>query len=163
MYLVSQYESDLARVKHQRDYWFFPLERISATFHVSSRFAHYGLRALVDLGAMHVMPGQFRREAPNDEFGRANRYYFQGLDGVRRRRQQLKSLQAEYGQVFRAALPLADVLTNGRTVKNVRGLCDLLATSRREDVLQAIKTIADLPPRSLKRRLPYLRWMLRSP
>jgi len=162
MYVISKYEADLARVKHRRAYWFFPLDRLSATFHVSPRFAQTGLGALVELGAMHVTPGQFRREAPNDEFGRSNRYYFQGLEGVERRRLQLTELGAEYGHLFLLALPLADALINGRTVKNVRGLCDLLAAFGRQDVQRAIQKVTELPTRSLRRRLPYVSSLLES-
>jgi hypothetical protein len=162
MYAISQYEADLARVKHHRDYWFFPLDRLSATFHVSAQFAHSGLQALVELGVMHVTPGQFQRDAPNDEFGRANRYFFQGMEGVERRQSQLKELRAKYGRSFRAALPLADALTNGRTAKNVRGLCELIKTHGCGDVRLAIQKIGELPSRSLKRRLAYVHWLLEN-
>jgi hypothetical protein len=52
------------------------------------------------------------------------------------------------------------VLTNGRTAKNVRGLCELLSGNDVSDVRAAIHSIAGLPKRSLKRRLGYLRWLL---
>jgi hypothetical protein len=160
MYVIAQYEADLAHLKHRRAYWFFPLERLSSTFHVSPRFAQTGLGALVELGALHVTPGQFHREAPNGEFGRANRYYFEGLAGVDRRRLQLRELRAECGDVFQLALPLADALINGRTVKNVRGLCDLLTKHGLPDVQQAVQQVSALSTRSLKRRLPYVRSLL---
>jgi hypothetical protein len=59
MYLIAKYESALASRKHGRSYWFFPLERITETFHVSPQFASSGLRGLVELGMMHVSHGQF--------------------------------------------------------------------------------------------------------
>jgi hypothetical protein len=160
MYVIAKYESDLAVLKHQRPYWFFPLERISATFHISPGFAQAGLQALIEIGVLHVVPGQYGREAPNDEFGRANRYYFRGLAGIAQRRWQLRELRVEHPDSFHLALRLADELTNGRTAKNVRGLCELLSGHGASDVQAAIHTIAGLPKRSLKRRLGYLRWLL---
>jgi hypothetical protein len=160
MYVIAKYESDLARLKHQRPYWFFPLERISAAYHVSPRFAHSGLQALIEIGVLHVIPGQYGREAPNDEFGRANRYYFRGLAGIAQRRWQLRKLRGEYPDSFRPALRYAETLINGRTAKNVRGLCELLSDHDRRDVQAAIQRIGELPRRSLKRRLGYVRWLL---
>jgi hypothetical protein len=160
MHVIAKYESDLARLKHQRPYWFFPLNGISATFHVSPGFAQTGLQALIEIGVLHVVPGQYGREAPNDEFGRANRYYFRGLAGIVQRRWQLRELRAEHPDSFRLALQYANVLTNGRTAKNVRGLCELLSGNGVSDVRAAIRSIAGLPKRSLKRRLGYLRWLL---
>jgi hypothetical protein len=160
MYVIAKYESDLARLKHHRPYWFFPLARISATFHISPRFAHTGLQALIGIGVLHVIPGQYRREAQNDEFGRANRYYFRGLAGISLRRWQLRELRAEYPSAFRFALRYAETLTNGRTAKNVRGLCELLSVHDAAEVRAALQTVAALPTRSLKRRLGYVRWLL---
>ena len=82
MYWIAEYESALARSKHGRSYWFFPLEKISKMYHVSVQFAGTGLRGLVELGIMRVMHGQFGLRAPNNEFGAANRYYFEGLGGA---------------------------------------------------------------------------------
>jgi hypothetical protein len=162
MYVIAKYESDLARLKHQRPYWFFPLERISAAYHVSPRFAHSGLQALIEIGVLHVIPGQYGREAPNDEFGRANRYYFRGLAGIAQRRWQLRKLRGEYPDSYHPALRYAEVLINGRTAKNVRGLCELLSTQDRDEIQRALQTVAELPTRSLKRRLGYVRWLLNN-
>jgi hypothetical protein len=162
MHVIAKYESDLARLKHQRPYWFFPLERISAVFGISPRFAHTGLQALIELGVLHVTPGQFGRTALNDEFGRANRYYFRGLAGIAQRRWQLREIRSEYADEFRPALRYADQLINGRTAKNVRGLCDLLSTHDGAQVQRAIRAVAELPSRSLKRRLAYVRWLLNN-
>jgi len=114
MYWIAEYESALARAKHGRFYWFFPLEKISKMYHVSVQFAGTGLRGLVELGIMRVMHGQFGLQAPNNEFGAANRYYFEGLGEIQRRQWQCEDLESEYGEVF--------ALANGQTVKNVQGL-----------------------------------------
>jgi hypothetical protein len=162
MYVIAKYESDLAQIKHRRSYWFFPLERISATFHVSPHFAHMGLQALVELGVLHVVPGQFGRQAVNDEFGRANRYFFRGLGGISQRRYQLRELQAEFPDSFPNALRYAHALINGCTAKNVRGLCELLSVYGPGSVGTALRTLEEQSKRSLKRRLGYVRWLLEN-
>lgn len=156
MYWIAKYESKMASTKHQRDYWFFPLDRISAMYHVSPQFAGAGLRGLVELGIMRVMHGQWARQALNDEFGRANRYYFKGLSELWRRQREFARLESEYGKVFDVAKTLATSLTNGQTVKNVHGICELITTHGETKVRRAIKQIAALPTRSLKRRLAYV-------
>jgi hypothetical protein len=163
MYAIAKYESDLAGLKHQRPYWFFPLERISAAFHISPGFAYTGLRALIELGVLHFVPGQYGRAAINDEFGRANRYFYRGLAGITQRRSQLRELRVEHPDSFDRALRYADVLTNGRTAKNVRGLCDLMSAHTVNEVEAAINALSQLPRRSLKRKLGYLRWLLENP
>ncbi len=156
MYWIAKYESTLARIKHNRSYWFFPLEKISKTYHVSIQFAGTGLRGLVELGIMRVMPGQYGLRAPNDEFGAANRYYFEGLGEPVRRQRQFKDLEGEYGEVFEVAKTLAVALTNGQTVKSVQGLCELIGSHGETKVRRAMEQIASTPSRSLKRRLAYV-------
>ncbi|NLX98143.1 MAG: hypothetical protein GXY83_18435 [Rhodopirellula sp.] len=156
MYWIAEYESALARIKHNRPYWFFPLAKISEVYHVSTDFAGAGLRGLVELGVMRVVYGQFGLQAPNDEFGAANRYYFKGLGEFVRRQWELENLQVQYQKELVLARILATKLTNGQTVKNVRGLCELLAAHGEASVLQAIEQVATLPTRSLKRRLAYV-------
>jgi len=158
MYWIAQYESTMALRKHKRPYWFFPLEKISKMYHVSVPFAGIGLRGLVELGIMHVTHGQFRSQATN-ESGVANRYYFKGFDEIGRCQEQLDGLESEYDKEL---LSLAKTwakqhLTNGQTYKNVEGLCKLLVAHGEEKVQQALDQIADLPTRSLKRRLGHLR------
>ena len=53
MYLIAKYESALARTKHDRAYWFYPLEKIAKGYHISSRFAGLGLRGLCGGGERH--------------------------------------------------------------------------------------------------------------
>jgi hypothetical protein len=156
MYWIAEYESALARVKHGRSYWFFPLEKISAMYHVSAQFAGTGLRALVELGIMRVMHGQYGLRAPNDEFGAANRYYFEGLGEPLRRQRQLEELELEYGCVFEVAKALAVALANGQTGQNVRGLCELITAHGEAKTRRAIGQVASLPTRSLRRRLAYV-------
>lgn len=156
MYWIAEYESALARVKHGRSYWFFPLDRTSRMYHVSPQFAGTGLRGLVALGIMRVMHGQYGRSAANDEFGAANRYYFEGIEEPLRRERQFEELESEYREVFDLAKTLAVTLTNGQTVKNVQGLCELIAAHGKAKVRQAIRQVASLPTRSLKRRLSYV-------
>jgi hypothetical protein len=157
MYWIAKYESALAGVKHGRPYWFFPLDKIAGMFHVSSQFAGMGLRGLVTLGILRVMHGQYQRRAPNDEFGAANRYYFEGLGGPPRRELQLEELENKYPVMHSLAKNLAMTLTNGQTVKNVQGLCELLATHGEAKVRRALEQVASQPTRSLKRRLAYVR------
>jgi hypothetical protein len=156
MYWIAQYESALARIKHGRPYWFFPLEKISGMYHVSPQFAGGGLRGLVELGIMRVMHGQYGIQARNDEFGAANRYYFEGIGEPVRRAWQFGELQREYETVFDTAKVLALVLTNGQTAKNVRGLCELITAHGEDRVRRVVERISSLPTRSLKRRLAYL-------
>jgi hypothetical protein len=160
MYWIAQYESALARAKHQRPYWFFPLDRISSTYHISQRFASVGLRALVDLGIMRVVPGQRGRIASQNEFGAANRYYFEGLGEVVRRNLRLQELQSQYPAEFDLARSWSQSLNNGATVKNVAGLCELAATCGAEQVDAVIQQLSSMSPRSLKRRLAYVRWLV---
>ncbi len=156
MYWIAKYEAALARVKHGRSYWFFPLENISKMYHVSPQFSGTGLRGLVELGIMRVMHGQYGLRAANNEFGAANRYYFEGLGEPARRQRHFEDLQNEHGEVFELAKTLAVTLANGQTVKNTQGLCDLIAEYGDAKVRQAIGQIASLPARSLKRRLAYV-------
>ncbi len=156
LYWIAEYESALARGKHGRAYWFFPLERLSAMYHVSTRFAGMGLGGLVELGILRVTHGQRRAKAPNDEFGAANRYYFQGLGEIVRRKWQFESLEQQFASQFDVARALAGELTNGQTVKNVQGLCELLVSHGETPVRQAIEQVATFSRRSLKRRLAYV-------
>ena len=160
LYWIALYESALARVKHQRPYWFFPLDRISTTYHISQRFASVGLRALVDLGIMRVVPGQRGRIASQNEFGAANRYYFEGLGEVVRRDLRLQDLQSQHPAEFDLARVWTQSLINGTTVKNVAGLCELAATYGAERVDAAIQQLSGMSPRNLKRRLAYVRWLV---
>lgn len=157
MYLIAKYESALARTKHERAYWFYPLEKIALAYHISSRFAGLGLRGLVELGAMRVTHGQFGITARANEFGRSNRYYFEGLSAVHRRRKEFDELRANYGSNFELALSLAAELANGATIKNVVGLCELLNNSSEHKVKMAVAKLQRLPRRSLKRRLSYIK------
>lgn len=157
MFWIARYESALAWVKHGRAYWFFPLEELSRVFHVSVQFAGAGLRGLVELGVLRVVYGQFGLRAPNDEFGAANRYYFEGLEGSIRRQREFQGLQEEYGKVFKTS---AVALANGQTVKNVRGLCELIRAYGKAKVRRAIEEVAALPARSLMRRLAYVSALL---
>jgi hypothetical protein len=156
MYWIAEYESSLAKGKHDRSYWFFPLEKIAKMYHVSTQFAGTGLRGLVELGIMRVVPGQYGLRAPNNEFGAANRYYFEGLGEPAWRQRQFEDLESEYGKVFDAAKTLAVALTNGQTVKNVEGLCELMTAYGETNVQRAMERVASLPSRSLKRRLAYV-------
>ncbi|MCY2996058.1 MAG: hypothetical protein NTY19_50650 [Planctomycetota bacterium] len=160
MYLVGKYESALAQVKHGRSYWFFPLESISAVYHISTRFSGAGLRGLVRLGVMQVVPGQFSITAPGDQFGKANRYYFQGLGEVTDRKRRIEEVQDEHPRQFATADELSRKLINGATTKNVAGLCELMVMYGEEPVRAAVKHVANLSPRSLKRRLAYVKSML---
>ena len=135
---------------------FSRLEKISKVYYVSVQFAGSGLRGLVGLGIMRVMHGQFGISAPNNEFGAANRYYFEGLGEIQRRQWQFEDLESEYGKIFEVAKTLAVALTNGQTIKNVQGLCELINTHGKTKVRKAIEQIASLPARSLKRRLAYV-------
>jgi hypothetical protein len=156
MHWIAEYESALARTKHRCSYWFFPLEKISKMYHVSVQFAGTGLRGLVELGIMRVMHGQYGRQAPNNEFGAANRYYFEGLGEPVRRQREFEDLESEYEKVFAVAKTLAVALANGQTVKNVQGICELITASGEAQVRRAMEQIASLPTRSLKRRLAYV-------
>ena len=160
MYLIAQYESALANRKHGRRYWFFPLDRISEMFHVSTRFASTGLGGLIDLGIIHVAYGQFGITPKANEFGRANRYYFEGFSAALRRDSELRLLSREFAREFDVALALAANLTNGTTVRNVTGICELITEHGERRVRTVFARLASLPPRSLKRRLPYVRSLL---
>tara|TARA_R110002072_G_scaffold243821_2_gene403059 strand:+ start:30978 stop:31937 length:960 start_codon:yes stop_codon:yes gene_type:complete len=156
MYLIAKYESALASRKQGRSYWFFPLERITETFHVSSQFASSGLRGLVELGMMHVCHGQFGITSPNGEFGAANRYYFDGCNAAIQRDDQLGRLEIEHGKQLAIARELAPTLMNGQTVQNVTGIFDLILEHGEIHVRNVIGGVSQTPPRSLKRRLPYV-------
>jgi hypothetical protein len=156
MYLIAEYESALARVKHGRLYWFYPMERLAQTFHISRRFASVGLQALVDLGVMRISYGRRDMTAPGGEFGRANRYYFDGLGILARREEQLQLLKARYGDVFEMACELSAELTNGATVKNVEGLCDLLAVHGEKAVRRGVGHLSKYRRSNPRRRLAYV-------
>ncbi len=87
------------------------------------------------------------------EFGAANRYYFEGLGETVRRQWEFDKLEAEYGRTFGLAKTLATALTNGQTVNNVEGLCELIV---RHKVRRAVEQVASLSARSRKRRLAYV-------
>lgn len=157
MYWIAQYESALARAKHGRPYWFFPLGKISAMYHVSTRFAGVGLRGLIELGIMRVAHGQYGLQAAHDEFGAANRYYFEGFGEILRRQWQFENLESGYAKELALAKTLAAKLTNGQTVKNVQGLCELIANHGEALVRRVVQQVATMPTRSLKRRLAYVR------
>ena len=157
LYWIAMYEADLARVKHHRAYWFFPLARLSQMYHLGQQFAANGLRALVDLGVLTVVPGQRGRVAPAGEFGPANRYYFHGLGAVTSRLQERHVLQSRHGKVFDVASELANKLINRRTVENVRGLCELIADHGDAAVRRAVEQVDSYGPRNLRRRLEYVR------
>ena len=129
MYLIGKYESALAQVKHARSYWFFPLEKIATLYHISPRFSGTGLRGLVELGALQVVPGQFSITAPGDQFGKANRYYFQGLEEVADRKRRMEEVRDDHPRQFAVAEVLSRKLINGATTKNVAGLWERLITS----------------------------------
>lgn len=156
MSIISAYEAAMARAKQGRAYWFYPLERIAATFHISTGFAGTGLRGLVELGVLRVAYGQFGMTPNADEFGRANRYYYEGLSEIDRRDEGLRRLAAEFEAEFPRALEWSAVLTNGATLKNVGGLCELIRQQGPTAVVTGIERLQRLPRRSLKRRLPYL-------
>ena len=127
MYLIAKYEAALARNKHDRSYWFYPLDQISKDYHISPQFAGTGLRGLVQQGIMSVNYGQYGIEPSDDEFGRSNRYYFHGFAATIRRQQELTMLRRQHPDEIDAAMDLALVLINGATVKNVSGICELVA------------------------------------
>lgn len=160
MYPIAAYESALARTKHDRTYWFYPLGKIAKTYHVSPRFAGAGLRALVALGVMSVNYGQFGIQPNQDEFGRANRYYFQGFGQLARRKYALDQLEIEYEAEFPRALECSAALVNGATAKNVGGLCELIRCCGCDKVATIIEGLQGLPRRSLKRRLAYVQAVL---
>jgi hypothetical protein len=162
MYFVSQFEAALAWRKHDRRYWFFPLERIATTFHVSTQFAAVGLRALVDLGVMRVRYGQYQPQAAGEDVARANRYYFVGLAELSHCSEGLEKLKAEYAAEHPLACRLAAELANGRTVKNVRGLCELIAHYGATAVHDAVAMVAKYQRRNPRRRLAYVSALLRA-
>jgi hypothetical protein len=162
MFFVARYESDLAATKRRRAYWFYPLERIRETYHISEDFAKKGLSALIDAGVLHVVYGQYRRTAPADEFGAANRYYFQDLQALAARQTRYAELQSLHGPLFDRAKELAEHLTNRGTIINIAGLCELIGRYGEQTVDKAIQEVDHLPTRSLKRRLAYIRGILRE-
>lgn len=156
MYWIAAYESALAGAKHGRPYWFYPVERISQTFHVSAPFAGSGLQALVDLGMMRVAYGRRDVAAVSGEFGRANRYYFEGFEGWHRRQAQLEDLKRRYQDVFRPACELAGELHNGTTAKNVEGLCQWIGSVGEGPVREAVGRLAGYRRGNPRRRLEYV-------
>lgn len=162
MYMIAKYEAALAFHKNGRDYWFYPLDKMSRDYHVSSQFACAGLRALVQLGIMSVNYGQYGITPNENEFGRANRYYFHGFAESVRREQKLNQLRQQFPDEIDQALKLAPVLINGATVKNVSGICELLTQHGTRSVQQVFDSLKALPVRSLKRRLPYAESLIRG-
>ena len=162
MWVISRYEASWAKRRHERDYWFRPLEKLAERYRISPQFAGRGLRALVETGLLAVSYGQRFLQPPNDEFGTANRYYHQKLDHALRREELLWPLQDEYPAEFAAAQRMAAALTNGRTVKNVGGLCRLLARYGEPAVAAAIGQIERYRRRNLRRRLGYVEGILRE-
>jgi hypothetical protein len=162
LYLVAQYQAEIAMGKHGRPYWFMPLARLARAYQLSEQFAGRGLRALVRLGAMSVTPGQYGRK--NDEFaGAANRYYFGGVESVEARAEKLRDLKAEHdATVFRRASRLALKLLNGATATNVERLCALINQHGARRVESVLKSVDRFPPRSLYRRVGYLAAVLAS-
>lgn len=160
MYFVAKYEAAMAQSRHNRSYWFFPLARIAEFYHVSAPFAAGGLRALVGLGILRVNYGQFGIRATNDEFGAANRYYFEGLEGVILRQERLAALRQMHPDRFELAVALARELHGGGSAKNVGALCDLISVHSEAKVRAVVLSLQKLPPRSLKRRVGYVRAVL---
>lgn len=158
MFVIAAYEAKLASGK--RDYWFFPLERISELYHISERFAGSGLRALVRAGMLRVMHGQYKRASPENHFGKANRYYFRGIDGALLLQERQARLQESFPQQYELALKYSCELTNGPSAKNLAELCQLIASAGPERVGAAIRAIARFPKTSLRRRAAYLRWLV---
>jgi hypothetical protein len=163
MYIVATYESGLARVKHHRGYWFFPIQKIAKTYHISPRVASSGLQALVELGVMQVVYGRRDKAPAGDEFGRANRYYFTGFKGQQQRERRLFPLRFKYQEFYQFARPLAGKLQNGASVENVEGLCQLIARKGLTPVKKAVLHCAATYRRGSPRRsLAYLRTLLES-
>jgi len=160
MYMIAKYEAALAHNKHGRSYWFYPLDQIAREFHISPQFASSGLRGLVHLGIMSVNYGQYGIKPSEDEFGRSNRYYFHGFGATIRRQQELALLRRRYPDEIDAALDLALVLTNGTTVRNVSGICELVTRHGIQPVRRVLESLSRLPVRSLQRRLPYAEALL---
>jgi hypothetical protein len=162
MWIISRYEASLAERKYRRAYWYYPLEKIAASYHISESFASTGLRALVDAGLVAVSYGQRHLEAREDEFGRANRYYHRPLGRVLRRDEMLCPAEDKYPAEFAAAQRMAATLINGSTVRNVTGLCRLLACYGEAEVTAIIAQLQGYPRRNLRRRLAYVEGILRK-
>jgi hypothetical protein len=162
LWLISQYEASLAERKYQRAYWYYPLQKIAATYHISAQFASTGLWALVDTGLIAVSYGQQHVEARKDEFGKANRYYHRGFDQALRREELLGPVEEAYPAQFEAAKRMAAALINGRTVKNVHGLCRLLALYGEGEVAAIVAQIEGYQRRNLRRRLAYVAGVLKK-
>lgn len=162
MRVISQYESSLAEQKYQRAYWYYPLPAIAASYHISVQFASTGLRALVDTGVIAVSYGQRELQARQDEFGKANRYYHHGLNPALRRAEVLSPVKDEYPAEFDSAQRMAAVLTNGMTVKNVSGLCRLLARYGEREVAAIIAQLERCQRQNLRRRLAYVEGILKK-
>jgi hypothetical protein len=163
LYLIADYQAEVASRKHGRLYWFMPLAQLAKFYHLSEQFAGRGLRALVRLGVLSVTPGQYGR--PNQEhFGPANRYYFGGLGAIQAREEKLQDVEKRYDRkVFVRASRLALRLLNGATAKNVEGICELICEHGARRVENAVKSLGRLPPRSLCRRVGYVSALLASP
>ena len=160
MYLISQYEAAVALRKQNRDYWFYPLTAIAATFHVSTQFASIGLQALVDLGVAWVSYGRYESRLAGEEVARANRFYFVGLSGRRRREEELQQVDDDYEADSATARAFAKELINGQTAKNVRGLCQLIATYGKKAVAQAVASLEKSRRNNPRRRLAYIATVL---
>jgi hypothetical protein len=160
--MISQYEASLADRKYERAYWYYPLEKIAASYHISVQFAGTGLRALVDTGLIAVSYGQQYLQARDNEFGKANRYYHRELSQALRREEILWPVEFEYPTEFEAAKQMAAALINGMTVKNVSGLCRLLARYGEPKVAAIIAQIAGYQRRNLRRRLAYVEGSLKK-
>lgn len=162
LYWIAKYQAALAYSKQHSAYWFHPLDRLAQTFHISPQFASRGLQALVDLGLMHVHPGQ-RSASPDDPVvGRCNRYYFGGWDELRWRTSQLATLAPEYASSYGPATTWAAELINGTTVKNVEGLCRLIAEFGEVRVAEVIQRLSKYRRHNPRRKLAYVAAVLRK-
>jgi hypothetical protein len=161
MAIVSQYEASLAARRYRRPYWFYPLEKIAQDYHISAQFAGRGLRALVEFGMLTVNYGQRLPDAPGGEYGRVNRYYHHGMEAVMQRELVLRRVACKHPAAFTAAKRLSAALANGATVKNVEGICSLIARYGEAHVTAAIGQLGSDPRRSRRRRLAYVAGILR--
>jgi hypothetical protein len=159
-YILATYEAAVARTKHGRAYWFYPLDKFSRTYHVSARFASVGLQALTDLGVMRISHGRRDMVAPAGEYGRANRYYFEGLHAIVEREDRFSELQGRYPSFFKVARRLSVELINGPTVRNIEGLCELFSTYGEAQVREVLARLSRYQKRNPRRHLAYLRAVL---
>ena len=156
-YILATYEAALARTKHHRAYWFYPLDRFSRTYHISPRFASLGLQALMDLGVMRISYGRRDMVAAEGEYGRANRYYFEGLPAIAERQRHLSVLADQYPSTFELARALSVELTNGPTVRNVEGLCALFSAYGEVKVREVLVRLSHYRKGNPRRQLAYVR------